>query len=107
MSKRYAVITTVSMFKVRYVVDEDKVHAFDNKAPIDDQKLLDWSEKSVMEDELDDFSQIFLGETVLERNIMEEEEVIELFYRDNKHAADWDTEQVKKYMSNLLRDNKT
>lgn len=94
MSKKYAVVTAVSTFRMRYVIPVDDLKAL-NPAfeSFDDKTALEWAQDSVTCEEVVDFSQVHLGEHIVDTGILTEEEILELFDTDNDYIKDWDREK--------------
>ncbi len=89
MTKRYATFTTVSMFRHRYVVemkDEDKV---DDLADL------------VTCEELEEFSQHHVDEVIVDSSIVTEQEMLDMFRRDNAYLASWSDEYVLEWVKRL------
>ena len=91
MSNKYYVVTAISQYRMRYVV------------PVEDLKLdghaePEWAADSVTMDEVNEFSQLHIGETVLDVNEFSEEEVLTLFDKDNDYLKDWTKEQKLAYI---------
>lgn len=84
MSK-YAVVTTVSQFRIRYVIPMDELQKLNSEAPVE----LQWAEDCVTCEDVKDFSQKHLGETIIDTVEMNEEEVLELFDTDNDYLKEW------------------
>jgi len=75
MEKKYAVITTISMFRHRYVIEMD-----------DDSVSPDPYKDYVTCEDVEEFSQVSQPEVILDSAIMSEEEVLALFDRDHVEA---------------------
>lgn len=94
MSKKYAVVTAISTFRMRYVIPFDDLQAMAPEGEVvDDDKAVQWAYDSVTCEEVVDFSQRHLGEQIVDGYIMNEEEVLELFDIDNDYIKDWTTDK--------------
>lgn len=86
---KYAVVTTVSQFRLRYVVPMDQLQNLNTEAPVE----LEWAEDCVTCNEVKEFSQKHLGETIVDTVEMSEEEILEFFDADNAYLSRWTREQ--------------
>lgn len=84
MSK-YAVVTTVSQFRIRYVIPMDELQKLNPEAPVE----LQWAEDCVTCEDVKDFSQKHLGEVIVDTVEMDEKDVLELFDADNDYLKEW------------------
>lgn len=97
MSKKYAVVTAISTFRMRYVIPVEDLQALNpNVESLDDKTALEWAQDSVTCEEVVDFSQVHLGEQIVDTHILTEEEILELFDKDNDYLRDWDREKKLK-----------
>lgn len=86
---KYAVVTTVSQFRLRYVIPMDQLQNLNTEAPVE----LEWAEDCVTCNEVKEFSQKHLGETIVDTVEMSEEEILEFFDADNAYLSGWTQEQ--------------
>jgi tetraacyldisaccharide-1-P 4'-kinase len=100
-STKYVVLTCISTFRQKYVVSEDELQSFDpsNKVENDDQ-LITWAKDSVTCEDLEEFSQHWLGEQIVDVELKDEDEVLTLFDKENDYLKDWSVEQKLKYIRN-------
>ena len=82
--KKYAVITAISSYRMRYVVEMDEKDS-------DEKPYRDL----VTCEEVEEFSQLHLGETIIDSTVMSEKNVIALFDKDciendSKVFLSWD-----------------
>ena len=88
MSK-YVLVDALSQFHMRYVVEVPDDHN-DREVPCDAKT---WAEDTVTIEEAREFSQHFLGETVIGSRELTREEVIALCDEDNAYLKTWSDEQ--------------
>ncbi len=81
MSK-WVLVDTVSMFRMRYVVEAPDDHP-------------EWALDTVTTNEAKEFSQEHLGETIVSHRVVTEEEAIAVCDVDNDYLKSWSTEQKK------------
>lgn len=89
MSEKYVVVTTVQTFRHRYVVPMSEVQKMNE----DYEAKPEWVLDAVTMDEVKEFSQEHLGEQISDMFTMSEEEVLELFDKDNKYLSGWTKEK--------------
>ena len=94
--KEYVVVTVTSTHRMRYVVPMDELQKM-NKDYIVDPK---WALDLVTCEEVEEFSQIHLGEQIVDCVEMDEDEILELFDKDNDYLKDWSKEQKIKHIRN-------
>ena len=99
MSKKYAVVTTVHTFKHRYVMSEDRLQSLNEDDPVE----LEWANDTVLMEEIDEFSQKSLGETIVDCDWMEEDAVLELFDKDNDYLSNWTKDQKLTWINHGIK----
>lgn len=96
---KYAVVTAISQFRIRYAIPMDQLQMLNTDAPVE----LQWAEDCVTCDEVEQFSQKHLGETIVDTVEMNEEEILKLFDIDNDYLSGWTQEKklehIKKWKS--------
>jgi hypothetical protein len=95
--EKYVVVTCISQFRQRYVVPVSKLQEKNPTQPVDP---VIWANDSVVMEEVKEFSQHWLGETILDTFVVDEERILQLFDRDNEYLSDWSQEQKLKYIRN-------
>ena len=99
MSKKYAVVTTVHTFKHRYVMSEDRLQSLNEDDPVE----LEWANDTVLMEEIDEFSQKSLGETIVDCDWMEEAAVLALFDKDNDYLSNWTKDQKLTWINHGIK----
>lgn len=96
--KKYAVVTTIQTFRHRYVVPVDDLQALNPDHPVEPEA---WLSDMVTLNEVEEFSQFYLGEDIIDSWVMNEEQMLALFDEDNPYLRGWTREQklnhVKKW----------
>jgi len=91
---KYAVCTVTSTFRMRYVLSEEQLQTLNEEMKLSgDQMMIEWMEDTVTAEEVDEFSQKFMGEQIVNTEVMDQDEVLKLFDSDNDYLADWTTEK--------------
>jgi hypothetical protein len=89
MKDKYVVVTAVSTFRQRYVVPLDELQKLNPEVPVNP----DWAMDAVTCEEVEEFSQKHIGELITDCNVLNEDEILELFDKDNDYLASWDRDQ--------------
>ena len=98
-NKDYVVVTTVSQFRIRYVMHKDELQNLNTEHMVEP---IEWANDTVTLNECEEFSQEHLGETIMDSRMISEEEMIELFDKENDYLKEWSTEQKIKWVKNSL-----
>jgi hypothetical protein len=99
MARRYVILTAISTFKIRYAIPEEALSADT------DQRLIDKATDAVIAEKVEEFSQEWLGETVIDERICTEGEMLEIFDRENGYLRGWTREEKVDYVRRLLGDD--
>lgn len=91
MTDKYYVVTAISQYRMRYIVPVEDLKRDGEVYPV-------WAADSVTMNEVNEFSQEHLGETVIDVHEFNEEEVLSLFDKDNGYIKDWTKEQKLAYI---------
>lgn len=87
----YVVVTTISTFRHRYVMHRDDLQALNTESEVNP---VEWAKDTVTCEECEEFSQLHLGEEIVDAHEMSEAEMLQLFDRDNDYLKNW-TEEHK------------
>lgn len=99
MSKDYIVVTTISQFRMRYVMHKDDLQKLNTEVEVNP---IEWAEDTITCNECEDFSQDHLGEIIVDTTTMTEEEMLELFNKDNAYLSQWPDEYKVKWTRRLI-----
>jgi bifunctional DNA-binding transcriptional regulator/antitoxin component of YhaV-PrlF toxin-antitoxin module len=88
---KLVMVETVSMFRMRYVVEIPK------------NKPNDWALDTVTMEEAVEFSQKHIAEEIISHRVITKEEFLEMFDRDNSYLKVWD--EQKKVSSFITKIN--
>ena len=86
MSKDYVVVTCILSHRIRYVMHKDDLQKLNPDAEVD---MIEWANDTVTMEECEEFSQKYMGEYIVDTNLLSEEEMLELFDKDNDYLKDW------------------
>ena len=85
-NKDYVVVTAISSYRMRYVMHRDDLQRLNPLDPVD---AIEWANDTVINDECEEFSQEHMGEYISDTVEMNEEDMLELFDRDNSYLGSW------------------
>lgn len=91
MSK-YVMVECVSTFRQRYVIEVPDNHN-DGEFPC---SAIQWAEDTVTSEEMKEFSQLWLGETIVSSREVDEKEILRVCDEDNDYCKSWTDEQKLK-----------
>ena len=89
---KYVIVTTISTHRMRYCVPLDDLRHEDGTV---DPK---WAMDAVTMQEVKEFSQVWLGEQIVDWGILDQEGMLEQFDQDNDYLKGWSTEQKIKWV---------
>ena len=88
--KKLVLVETVSVFRHRYVVEcNEEEHAADEVVC------------RLGNDDFEEFSQHHVDESISSTRVINEQEYMELFDKDNHYLAKWDIEQKKRFINKI------
>lgn len=88
MKSDYVVVDTISVFKQRYIIPREEVQGFNEEVALTDKLAKLWSQEAVESEEVKEFSQRWLGETVTNIDFADTEKVLKLFKDDNEQLSE-------------------
>lgn len=91
MKKQYVIATTLSQFRINYVVPIEEV--YEEYPNISDEAIEQWIEDMILNDELKEFSQEWLGTTPVVQYEYDEEDMLKKFDSENEYLCSWSKEQ--------------
>jgi hypothetical protein len=97
--EKYVVVTAISQFKMRYVVTMSELQSMNPDMPVDS----DWALDCVTCEDLEEFSQEHVGETILDMVIENEDEILKRFDKENDYLAGWRKERKLDWLKNRKR----
>jgi len=100
MSEQYVIVTAISTFRHRYCIPMSELQQLNQDMVLNDALAVEWAEDCVTCEDVEEFSQVHLGEQIIDTMIVDEAEAVQYFDRDNDYLADWGMEKKIKYMHN-------
>lgn len=98
MSK-YVIVTAISSYRMRYAIPVDELQQLNPDVPIEGNEC-DWANDCVTCEEVQEFSQKWIGETIIDTITADEENMLKQFDADNDYLKDWSKEQKLKHVRN-------
>ena len=89
-NKDYVVVTAISSYRMRYVMHRDYLQKQGSHNPVD---AIEWANDTVNMNECEEFSQEHMGEYIVDTVEMNEEDMLELFDKDNDYLREWTKDQ--------------
>jgi hypothetical protein len=77
---------------MRYCIPVDELQQLNTDVPIEGHEI-EWAEDCVTCGEVEEFSQKHIGETIIDSEIITEEEMLNKFDSDNDYLKDWSKEK--------------
>jgi hypothetical protein len=96
MSNKYAIVTAVSSYRMRYAIPIEDLKNLNKEAQVE----LEWAAYAVTCEEVEEFSQQWLGEQIIDVQELDEEQTLELFDKDNEYLRGWSKDQKLDYIKN-------
>jgi len=100
--KDYVVVTCISSFRMRYVMHKDDLQKLNPDKPCNP---IEWAKDIVTCEEVDDFSQKYMGEYIVDTASINEEEMLEMFDRENDYLKDWSKQQKLEWIRKTIGSN--
>lgn len=100
--REYIVVTTLSTFRHRYVMHRDDLRALNTEVEASDADLVDWAQDTVTCEECEEFSQLHIGEQIVDTYECTEDEMLTFFDRDNEYLSDWTREKKIEWVRKQL-----
>jgi hypothetical protein len=98
MSNKYAIVTAVSSYRMRYAIPMEDLQNLNTEAKVE----LEWAADAVTCNEVEEFSQQWLGEQIIDVQELDEEQILELFDKDNDYLKDWSRDQKLNHIKNWV-----
>lgn len=96
LNKQYVIVTAVSQFRLRYVIPMDALQALNPNVQVDPL----WALDSVTCGDVEEFSQEHMGETILDHRVVGEDEILEIFDKENHYLSGWGTDEKLRHIRN-------
>jgi hypothetical protein len=99
---KYVVVDAIATYRMRYVVSMEELQKENLDMTVDPE----WALDAVTCEDVEEFSQKYLGEQILEHYVVEEDAILDIFDRDNDYLKEWTREQKLEHIKrSLIRNN--
>ena len=99
LGKQYVIVTAVSTFRQRYCIPMDELQAENTDMTVDPL----WALDAVTCEEVNEFSQLHIGELIVDHEVLSEEEALAMYDRDNDYLKDIDVDKKVRMMRDWKR----
>ena len=86
----YVVVTAISSYRMRYVMHRDDLQKLNPDLPVDS---VEWANDTVSSEECEEFSQKHVGEYIVDTVEMNEDDMLDLFDKENDYLSEWTKDQ--------------
>src|SRR5210317_961949 len=100
MSEEYVVVTAISSHRMRYVIPMSELQKMNEDYQVDPK----WALDCVTMGDIEEFSQVHLGEQIVDSVVMDEKEILDLFDSDNDYLKEWDNDYKLAWIHNWKSD---
>jgi hypothetical protein len=84
---------------MRYCIPVDELQQLNTEVPIEGHEI-EWAEDCVTCGEVEEFSQKHIGETIIDSEIVDEEQMLNKFDSDNDYLRGWTREKKIQHVRN-------
>jgi hypothetical protein len=84
---------------MRYCIPVDELQELNVEVPVEGREM-EWAEDCVTCNEVEEFSQKHIGETIIDSEILTEEQMLKKFDADNDYLKDWTREKKIQHVRN-------
>jgi hypothetical protein len=96
---KYVIVTAISSYRMRYCIPVDELQELNVEVPVEGREM-EWAEDCVTCNEVEEFSQKHIGETIIDSEILTEEQMLKKFDADNDYLKDWTREKKIQHVRN-------
>lgn len=94
---KYVIVTAISSYRIRYTIPVDELQKLNEDVPVDGHEI-EWAEDSVTCQDVEEFSQLHIGESIIDSRIVDEQEMLRMFDADNDYLNSWTKERKIEYV---------
>jgi hypothetical protein len=96
---KYVIVTAISSHRMRYCIPVDKLQELNTEVPVEGHEI-EWANDCVTCGEVEEFSQHWIGENIIDTEIIDEEQMLNKFDADNDYLTGWTREKKLEYVRN-------
>lgn len=93
---KYVIVTAISSYRIRYAIPVDELQQLNTDVPVEGHEE-EWAMDCVTCGEAEEFSQLHIGEQIIDSVVIDEDAMLEQFDKENDYLALWSKEQKVKY----------
>lgn len=100
--ERWVVVTTVSQFRERYAIPTSELNKLNNTIDMNNSHPAEQiisAKNLVSEEKIKEFSQKFIGESIVDTFVLDKDRILQLFDRDNEYISDWTDEKKLNFIA--------
>ena len=106
-NKDYVVVTAISSYRMRYVMHRDDLQKLNpSVGGLAIGNAPEWANDTVTAEECEEFSQEHMGEYIVDTVEMNEEDMLELFDKDNDYLREWTKDQKIEWIRKTISSDK-
>jgi len=91
---KYVLVDTISTFRIRYAVAVPD--------SLSDNEAISWAKDSVTCEEVEEFSQYHIGESISDATILDKESLLSQFDKDNDYFINWPEDKKLQYVKVMV-----
>jgi len=91
---KYVLVDTISTFRIRYAVAVPE--------SLSDNEAISWAKDSVTCEEVEEFSQYHIGESISDATILDKESLLSQFDKDNDYFTNWPEDKKLQYVKVMV-----
>jgi len=91
---KYVLVDTISTFRIRYAVAVPE--------SLSDNEAISWAKDSVTCEEVEEFSQYHIGESISDATILDKESLLSQFDKDNDYFINWPEDKKLQYVKVMV-----
>lgn len=96
---KYVIVTAISSYRMRYCIPVDELQKLNTMMPVEGHEI-EWAEDCVTCNEVEEFSQKYIGESIIDAEIVDEEQMLAKFDTDNDYLTGWTCEKKIEHVRN-------
>jgi len=91
---KYVLVDTISTFRIRYAVAVPE--------SLSDNEAISWAKDSVTCEEVEEFSQYHIGESISDATILDKKSLLSQFDKDNDYFINWPEDKKLQYVKVMV-----
>ena len=96
---KYVIVTAISSYRMRYAIPVDQLQELNTDVPVEGHET-EWAMDCVTCEEVKEFSQMHIGEQIIDAVVVDEDAMLAQFDKDNDYLAGWTKEKKINYVRN-------